>query len=262
MAIIQDWKIRSTQARCEITGEPFADGEAFYTCIFEDPETESFLRRDYSVDAWKDVRKSLDPAPFSFWKSTFKAPVREVVDKRGEDASIEGMLRRFVEDDDRQTENARYILAIMLERKKILVQTDSREAGERTLLFYEHTDSGDVFVVADPGLRLDEVESVQREVSELLAAEERRLDELDAASETLGNAGEEHGDQHDDQTGDDRERSAKAEEEAVAVAGEESAEGFRTDPGVGAGEELAQKVESHLDGAEGREEPAAPDHDR
>lgn len=172
MAIIQDWKIRATEARCELTGEPFADEEDFYTCIFDDPESDGFLRKDYSMDSWKKIHETLDPPPFSFWRSTYKAPVQEEEEKPLEDHSVEGMLRRFIEEDDPGTENARYILALMLERKKTLVPTDARETESRKLLFYEHADTGDVFIVADPGLRLSEIEAVQAEVSELLAGEE------------------------------------------------------------------------------------------
>lgn len=191
MAIIQDWKIRSTDARCEMSGEPFVDGEAFYTCIFDYPDSDGFLRRDYSAAAWKKVRKKLDPAPFSFWKSTYKAPVEKVEDHRNTDTSIEGMLRRFIEEDDTRTENARYILALMLERKKTLIPTDVKETETRTLLFYEHAENGDVFIVADPGLRLDEIESVQREVVDLLAEEDRRSSEAlpPATEETPADTG-------------------------------------------------------------------------
>ena len=184
MAIIQDWKIRSTHARCEVSGEPFLDGDAFYTCIFDDPDSDGFLRRDYSVAAWNKVRKKLDPAPFSFWRLTYKAPVEAVEDERTTDTSVEGMLRRFIEEDDPRTENARFILALMLERKKTLMPTDVKETETRTLLFYEHADNGDVFIVADPGLHLDEIEVIQREVVDLLAEEDKR------AAGVLPSAGE------------------------------------------------------------------------
>ncbi len=222
MAIIQDWKIRSTQARCEVTGQPFADGDVFHTCIFEDPASDGFLRRDYSAEAWKQVRKSLDPAPFSFWKSTYKAPVREAEDEATTGASVERMLRRFIEEDDPRTENARYILALMLERNKTLIPTDTRETETRTLLFYEHADNGDVFIVADPGLKLDEVESVQREVSELLAEEERKLQE---ASPSAGEGGlevkEELAEPDKDQSEEHGDKPAEPEEEPVALAEDE-----------------------------------------
>ncbi|MDF1656082.1 MAG: hypothetical protein P1U58_00640, partial [Verrucomicrobiales bacterium] len=114
MAIIQDWKIRTTQAKCELTGEAFEDGQNFYTCIFEDtdPESEGFIRRDYALESWEKVRNEASPAPFSFWKSTYKAPVVEPDSKALADTSAEGMLQRFVEEDDPKSENARYILAL------------------------------------------------------------------------------------------------------------------------------------------------------
>ena len=59
----------------------------------------------------------------------------------------------------------------MLERKRILKQvtTESRSDGRRVLI-YEHSATGDVFIVHDPQLRLDELETVQNEVAQLLGA--------------------------------------------------------------------------------------------
>jgi len=256
MAIIQDWKIRSTHARCEVSGDPFLDGDQFYTCIFDEPASDGFLRRDYSAAAWKKVRKKLDPAPFSFWKSTYKAPVRAAEDHRTADTSVEGMLRRFIDEDDPRTENARYILALMLERKKTLIPTDTKETETRTLLFYEHADNGDVFIVADPGLRLDEIESVQREVVDLLAEEDRRAaGELEAVHE----ASEEDAQKNEDEAHNDGQESAQPEEETVALPGHETADGLGFETTVDAGGELADEVDEHLESADTGEDPASPD---
>ena len=56
----------------------------------------------------------------------------------------------------------------MLERKRVLkqIKTEDRENGR--VLIYEHGATGDVFIVPDPQLRLDELESVQNEVAQLL----------------------------------------------------------------------------------------------
>ena len=56
----------------------------------------------------------------------------------------------------------------MLERKKILIQTDAQESASGKFLIYERKHTGEVFIVKDPRLRLDELESVQQEVSLLL----------------------------------------------------------------------------------------------
>jgi hypothetical protein len=57
----------------------------------------------------------------------------------------------------------------MLERKRVLkqVKTESSGGGRRVLI-YEQASTGDVFVVPDPQLRLDELDAVQNEVAQLL----------------------------------------------------------------------------------------------
>lgn len=165
--INQDWKIKSRAHTCCVTGRPFEDEEPFYTAIFEDDSAEGFVRKDYSQEAWEQAREGL--RPFSYWRSLYEAPReeprrREVVEKEG----AESLLRRLVEEDDPATENARFILAVMLERKKTLRETDSRSLGSAMLRIYEHARSGEVFIIRDPQLRLDQIESVQREVADLL----------------------------------------------------------------------------------------------
>jgi hypothetical protein len=64
--------------------------------------------------------------------------------------------------------NACYVLAAMLERKKILKQIQTEERDRGRVLIYEHVKNGDVFVVPDPQLHLDQLEPVQNEVARLL----------------------------------------------------------------------------------------------
>ncbi|MGK0185650.1 MAG: hypothetical protein ACI9R3_001428 [Verrucomicrobiales bacterium] len=172
MAIHQEWKIRTRARECSHTESEFADGDPLYTALFEDPETGELSRKDFSVSAWNEVRETL--TPFSFWKSEFEVPVaretsKNVVEKEG----AESLLRRLVEDDEASTENARYILALMLERKKTLKQTDKRKTDTGILLIYEHLTSGEVYIVRDPQLKLSEIASVQDEVSVLLGGKAR-----------------------------------------------------------------------------------------
>src|SRR5690606_22238801 len=105
----------------------------------------------------------------------------------------------------------------------------------------------------------DEIESVQREVSEQLAAEEGRL--ATAASEEPLDAlhDEAQGDESQaDQDGDD---TAEPEEETVPRAGEKAAKRLGGDAGVDGGGELADEIDGGFQDTEGGEEPSAPDHD-
>jgi hypothetical protein len=135
--------------------------------------------------------------------------------------------------------------------------TPTRRTPRRgPLLFYEHADNGDVFIVADPGLRLDEIESVQREVSDLLAEEERRAAEAAASIEAV-EAGEQQPEADKDESDDHGENAAEPEEEAVALAGEEFAEGLGADPvEYASGSDLADEVDDELQGADARRGPS------
>lgn len=166
MAIQKDWKISRRHNKCLHSDEKFADGEIFYTCIFDDPESEGFLRKDFSEAAWKELSNTLQP--FSFWKTTCKYPQEESNPEVLGNESAETMLRRMIEEDEAVTENARYILTLMLERKKALYPVGVKETETSRLLLYEHRATGDVIVVRDPCLKLDEVEKIQEEVSLLL----------------------------------------------------------------------------------------------
>jgi hypothetical protein len=81
----------------------------------------------------------------------------------------EELFRRLVSSETAPP-NACYVLAIMLERKRVLKQIKTEEVAGGRVLVYEHSATGDVFIVPDPNLRLDEIESVQNEVAHLLRA--------------------------------------------------------------------------------------------
>ncbi len=166
MALTESWSIKSRAHVCAVTEKHFEDGEPFYTAIFPDPESSGYLRKDFSVSAWEN-RAPDAPSPFSFWKSIYHAPVKEEQVKVT-DESPEDLLRRLIEEDEAHTENARYILAIMLERKKLLKEADSQPVSDGIIRIYEHRKTGDVFIVKDPNIPLADIERIQKEVSELL----------------------------------------------------------------------------------------------
>lgn len=167
--MFQEWTIQARTDRCDVTGQPFADGEFFYTLLYRDRD-DALSRRDVSAEGWRQLKADKTvPRPFSFWRSKFApSPAREPDALPKADA--ETRLRRFLIENRPEHARAVYILALMLERKRVLRPTAARqdEASGRRLLFYEHAATGETFVVPDPGLKLDQLEEVQREVGELL----------------------------------------------------------------------------------------------
>jgi hypothetical protein len=160
-----DWTIQSRSGRCAVTGRDFAEGEFFYTLLFR--ERGDYRREDLSEEAWKERQADAKAAlPYSFWRSKFEPT--PVVPEALAKETAEDLLRNYMNAGDEGHANARYILALMLERKRILKQIEAKEEDHGRTLVYEHVKTGEVFIVPDPGLRLDQIEAVQNEVAALL----------------------------------------------------------------------------------------------
>jgi hypothetical protein len=180
MALNETWHLRSRARQCSATDTPFTEGQPIVTAIFPDPESSGYLRKDFSEEAWKQ-RGEEDEAAFSSWRTNYSPIVisenPQAVTKQG----AEELLRTLVEEDQEHTENTRYILALMLERQKLLRETDSQPTSGGTLRIYEHRKTGEVFIVKDPNIALDQVEEIQEEVILLLSPQP--LPPADAAEE-------------------------------------------------------------------------------
>lgn len=158
-----DWSIQSRGDRCSVTGREFAEDETFYTLLFRDKA--GFRREDLCEEAYRARNDNIQP--FSTWKTKFVPPAPPAPEPLAKETA-EDLLRRLMAEEDRAHTNARYLLAVMLERKRVLRQREvSATAGGRTLV-YEHAKTGEVFVVPDPSLRLDQLAEVQAEIAALL----------------------------------------------------------------------------------------------
>lgn len=159
----QDWNIKSRSDTCQATGIPFAEGDFFTTLLFFDKE--ECQRLDLSESAWEERKKNPEaPVPFSYWRSKYEAPPPPPPETLPKD-NAEGMLRYFLKQQDPKNQNVCYILALMLERKKILRPLPS---PEKITLLYEHVTTGETFIITDPQLSLENLIEVQQEVSEML----------------------------------------------------------------------------------------------
>ncbi len=82
--------------------------------------------------------------------------------------TAETLLRKLIEQNDPRHAPAGYILAVMLERKRVLkVKEQILRDGKRTFI-YEQPRTGDIFTIVDTDLHLDQLEQVQRDVAALL----------------------------------------------------------------------------------------------
>ncbi|MDA7684405.1 hypothetical protein N9868_03235 [Akkermansiaceae bacterium] len=215
----EPWSIKSRARECAGSERAFEDGEPIHAAIFPDPDSSGYLRKDFCDEAWKE-RDADSEVPFSHWKTIFQLPVAEEKAEAVVQDDPETLLRRLVEEEEEHTEKARYILAVMLERKKILRETDTQKLPSGILRVYEHRKTGDVFIIKDPEIALADVEMVQEEIRDLLdpqpepepeEEEEKAAGEAEATEPEENEAAlEEEGDSSEEEAS---EEDAKTEEE-------------------------------------------------
>ena len=164
---MNEWNIQSRAHACEACARPFVDRHPYHTLLFD--EKQAFRRQDVCPECWRKQLSGDGHARtgfVSYWQGVYEAPppVTDAIQKE----TAETLLRKLIELNDPHYAAAGYILAVMLERKRILkVKEQIIRDGRRTFI-YEQPRTGDVFTIADPDLHLDQLEAVQRDVAMLL----------------------------------------------------------------------------------------------
>ena len=162
---MNEWNIHSRAHACEACGQPFADKQPYHTLLFDQPPE---LRRSDICDACahKDADARSRAGFISHWQGIYEAPAPVVDAIQKENA--ETILRKLIEQNDPSHAPAAFILAVMLERKRILKVKEQLTRDGQRVFIYEQPKTGDIFTIVDPDLRLDQLEEVQRDVAQLL----------------------------------------------------------------------------------------------
>ncbi len=163
---MNEWNIQSRAHACEACSQPFADKQPYRTVLFE--EAKELRRSDICEPCAEKAGDARSRNGFiSQWNGTYEAPPAHPVEAIQKDTA-ETVLRKLVEQNDPRYAPAAYILAVMLERKRILKVKEQIKRDGRRIFIYEQPKTGDIFTIADPDLHLDQLEQVQRDVAQLL----------------------------------------------------------------------------------------------
>ena len=163
---MNDWNIQSRAHVCEACEAPFADQQPYHTVLVA--AKSEFLRQDVCATCWQQKFADAQSRTgfISHWQGVYQAPPPPT-DPIQKDTA-ESLLRKLIELNDPRYVPAGYILAVMLERKRLLkVKEQVVNEGKRTFI-YEMPKTGEVFTITDPDLHLDQLEAVQHDVADLL----------------------------------------------------------------------------------------------
>lgn len=179
---MNDWNIQSRSHHCQACGNPFVDKEKYHTVLTD--EKSDYLRLDVCVKCWQaqyDEGAKERKGFISYWQGVYEAPPPAPPEAiRRDDA--ESLLRKLIEENDVTFMAAAYILAVMLERKRQLKIKEQFQRDGRRVFIYEQPKTGDLFTIADPDLQLDQLDTVQHQVAQLLEHGLRPAAEVEAAA--------------------------------------------------------------------------------
>jgi hypothetical protein len=162
-----DWNIQSRAHACGACGRVFHDQEHYHTLLFD--EKAAFRRLDVCQGCWE--KQFSDGARegkgfISYWQGIYEAPPPPAEPIQKETA--ESLLRKIIELNDPHYIPAGYILAVMLERKRLLKIKEQLVRDGRRIFIYEQPKTGDLFTIIDPNLQLNQLDAVQHDVAALL----------------------------------------------------------------------------------------------
>jgi len=163
MMLSQEWNIQARALQCAVSGRPFEKGERVFSALYW--RDGQYVRVDLGAEAWNARNDNIEP--LSAWQTEFVPPPPPAPEALRKD-DAESLLRRLMTENAPGMRNARYILALMLERKKVVRQIERQRQEGASILVYEHIASGEVWLIEDPGLKLGELKAVQDEVAHLL----------------------------------------------------------------------------------------------
>ena len=158
-----DFDIQRCTRRCAVTDREFQPGEVFYSALVA--EGADVVRRDFTESAWQGQPESA----IGWWKSRMP----DAAAQRLHFAPNDVLLNYFEQlADDVERQDVRYILALLLVRRRIMRLEDSEQAEgecEHLVLFCPRNDNEYRVEVVGPAP--DRVQQIQTELAALLFAD-------------------------------------------------------------------------------------------
>jgi len=156
-----DYHIQPPTRRCVATGRELQVGERYFTALVESGD--HFQRQDFAAEAWKGPPSGA----FSYWVG--KVPTTPEHQKpRFDDNLLEDCFERLDNPTETGRINFRYVLALLLVRRKRLRFDETRHYGAEERLLLSCPRTGRRWEVLNPHLSDAEMKDVQDEVFQVL----------------------------------------------------------------------------------------------
>lgn len=184
---MSDYDVSRTEGTCYATGRAFTEDEYFFSVILETDK--GFERRDYALDAWEGPPEDA-VCHFKTRMPRKEAPKRMFVD----DSVLMTFFNRLEGTTEPAKQRFRFVLALILLRKRVLRYENSHREGDGELWIMRQIGDRKKHQVYNPGLSEDEIGEVTSQLGDVLhadfaAQEDTESDDADSTEdESAGDA--------------------------------------------------------------------------
>jgi hypothetical protein len=147
---------------CAVTGREFRPGEKIHCVVLD--QSGRYIRKDFSHEAWQG--KPADA--IAYWEMQVPGMNRPKA-VRFSESDLVDCFAELNRQPDPDREPFRYVLALLLLRKKRLTLEKTHQDGEKTWLRMRDVKTDERVEIVDLKLTHEEIEAVQREIDALLA---------------------------------------------------------------------------------------------
>ena len=169
-----EYEVVRPVGRCAVSGREIRPGEPFHSALFETPQ--GFERRDYAAECWS--------GPPEGAYCVFRTRISEKPARRRtfiDDDSLIQFFLRLGEETDGLKRNFRFVLTLIMVRKRLLRYERSRKEGGAEFWQVRLARDGSLHEVCNPVLDESQVAQLSAELNAILAS-----DGDESAADTAG----------------------------------------------------------------------------
>ena len=123
---MEQWQVQRGVGKCLGTEKEIQPGEEYFAALIETEE--GFERQDYSQEYWLEHK----PAVYCFWKT--RVPIKAEKKKLFvDDGVLINIFERLANEEDAMKINFRFVLALILMRKRLLKYEDTQRTDDQEI---------------------------------------------------------------------------------------------------------------------------------
>lgn len=162
-----DFSLARPAGTCAVTGRAIAPDEPFMACLRE--TASGFERVDVTLDAWPTFARG---GLVAFWRTTMPKPTAKRKQFALDDAALVDLLEKLESVDTLEKKSFRFVLALILMRKRLVSYEGSRFEGDVEVWQMKLRGRDTVLSVVDPKPSEEQIAAVSTQLGEILNEEQ------------------------------------------------------------------------------------------